>query len=165
MFGFSAKLPVNADERQWIDEAFDRLKRMLGAQRMSEAYVVLPTAEHFPDPYDRTRASVEMLFERVCGYMQVHRSTIELEVLTDKTRELKDLLPYWRGGSGGCAGLYTHDRSGLQGQNATGMVIAVSEAHFDDPLIVVGTLAHELGHVILLGRGLIRPDVAHHARL
>jgi hypothetical protein len=93
MFGFSAKLPVNEDELQWIDEAFDRLKRMLGAQPMSEAHVVLPTAEHFPDPYDRTRASVEMLLERVCGYMQVDRSTIELEVLTDKTRELKDLLP------------------------------------------------------------------------
>ena len=165
MFGFSPKLPISEEERQWIDDGFHRLKRMLGARRILEAPVVLPIAEHFPDPYDRTWASVEMLFQRVCGYMQVDRSTIELEVLTDGTRELKSLLPYWRGDSAGCAGLYTHDQTSTQGENAKGMVIAVSEAHFDDPLIVVATLAHELGHVILLGGGLIRPDVEDHEPL
>jgi hypothetical protein len=165
MFGFSAKLPINEEERQWIDDGFLRLDRMLGAQRMLEAQVVLPIAEHFPDPYDKTLTSVEVLFQRICGYMQVDSSAIQLEVLTDETRELKKLLPYWHGGSRGCAGLYTHEATDTKGGAAKGMVVALSEAHFEDPLVVVATLAHELGHVILLGGGLIRTDVSDHEPL
>ena len=109
MFGFSAKLPVNEDERQWIDEAFDRLKRMLGAQRMSQAYVVLPTAEHFPDPYTRSEACAELLFRRICSYMRVDRGSIDFEVFPDELEELSKIVPYWSTNSGGCAGLYTRD--------------------------------------------------------
>jgi hypothetical protein len=165
MFGSPTKLPVNEEERDWIDEGLRRLERMLGARRMLEAQVILPTPEHFPDPYDKSQASAEALFRRVCGYMHVDSSTIELEFFTDETKDLKKLLPYWRGASGGCAGLYTHGKSSKEGEIAAGMVIAVNEAHFDDPLALVATIAHELGHVILLGGGLVNGDVSDHEPL
>jgi len=79
---------------------------------MLRAKVILPTAEFFPDPYDKTPATVEMLFQRVCSYMEVERSSIELEVFPDETEELQKILPYWHGNSGGCAGVYTHDDPG-----------------------------------------------------
>ena len=56
MFGFSSKLPVTDEQRQWVDEGFSRPEQMLGRRRMLEAVVILPTAEYFPDPYDKSQA-------------------------------------------------------------------------------------------------------------
>ncbi len=150
MFGLSAKLPVSEEERQWINQGFHRLEKMLGRRCMLEAKVVLPTAEDFPDPYDKTPAAVEKLFQRVCAYMQVDRSAIELEIFPDETEELRKTLPYWRGDSGGAAGLYTHDAAS-EDAAAKRMVVAIKSSQLEDPLVLVATVAHELGHVILLG--------------
>jgi hypothetical protein len=78
---------------------------------MLDARVITPTAEDFPDPYDKTSAaSVEKLFGRVCSYMRVDRRTLEFEIFPDETEELREILPYWRGGSGKhAAGLYMHE--------------------------------------------------------
>ena len=84
MLGFSPKLPVSDEVRKWVDEGFRRLEKLVGRRRMLEAKVVLPTAEDFPDPYDGTPAEAEMLFCRVCAYMQVKRSSVELEVFPDE---------------------------------------------------------------------------------
>src|SRR5262249_30786544 len=83
MLAFSSQLPVGDEERQWIDEGFSRLEKLLGRRRMLDARVVLPTAEHFPDPYDKTPATAEDLFRRVCAYMHVDRSRIEFEIFPD----------------------------------------------------------------------------------
>jgi hypothetical protein len=95
MFGFSSKLPVTEEERQWVDEGFSRLEKMLGRRRMLEAVVILPTAECFPDSYDKSEAAGEKLFQRVCSYMRVDRSDIELQIFPDETEELRKILPYW----------------------------------------------------------------------
>ncbi len=55
MFGFRPKLPISDEDRLWVDGGFDRLSCMLGRERMLQARVVLPDAEHFPDPYDKKR--------------------------------------------------------------------------------------------------------------
>src|SRR5207302_11477571 len=102
MFGFSAKLPINDEQRMWVDEGFKRLEKLLGRRRMIEAKVVEPTAEDFPDPYDKTPQAVESLFARVCAHMSVDRDSIELEIFQDETQELKEIVPYWRSrGHGG----------------------------------------------------------------
>lgn len=150
MFGIQPKLPLSDEDRQWVDNGFDRLSRMLGRRRMLEAEVVLPDAEHFPDPYDKSGAAVERMFFRICRYMQVDRSQIDLEIFPDVTEELSQMLPYWRGRHGGCAGLFVHAED-----ESRKMVIALRSTQMDDPLALVATLAHELGHVILLGGGLI----------
>ena len=54
MFGLSARLPVSEEERQWVNQGFERREKMLGRGRMLEANVMLPTAQDFPDPYDTT---------------------------------------------------------------------------------------------------------------
>ena len=54
MFGLTKpKLPVTEEKQLWIDRFFLRLAALVGAQRLLEATVVLPTLEHFPDRYDR----------------------------------------------------------------------------------------------------------------
>jgi hypothetical protein len=131
---------------------------------MLEAKVVLPTAEDFPDPYNKTPAAVEKLFQRVCTYMQLDRNAIELEIFPDETEALRKTLPYWRGNSGGAAGLYTHDAAG-EDEATKRMVVAIKSSQLQDPLVLVATIAHELGHVILLGRGLLNPKTEDHEPL
>ena len=41
-------------------------------------------------------------------------------------------------------------------------VVAIRSSQFKDPLCLVATMAHELGHVILLGRGLMSPQTSDH---
>ena len=171
MLGFSRKLPVTEEERLWVDEGFVRLTQLLGRSRMLEATVILPNAEHFPDDYDRTPASAEILFQRMCAHLQVDRTQIELEIFPDETEELRGLLPYWTGGSNGCAGMYTHDHVAASGdgqganQKDRGpkrMLVALRSSLLHDQFALVATVAHELGHVILLGGGLMDPRTPDH---
>ena len=168
MFGFSPRLPISNEERQWVDEGFRRLEKLLGRHRMIEATVITPTAEDFPDPYDKTSAaSVERLLGRVCSYMRVDRSGLEFEIFPDETEELREILPYWRGGSGKhAAGLYIHamqERVSEEDGNEHGRtVVAIRSSQLKDPVSLVATIAHELGHLILLGRGLMSPKTPDH---
>jgi len=145
MFGFRPKLPVTEDERLWVDEGFRRLSRMLGWSRMHNAAVVLPNDEYFPDRYNPTEAGLEALFRRVCVYMQVPRSKVELSVIPDSS-ELVEMLPAYSYKPEGPAGLHYGPQSGDDQP-----LVAVRRSLLKDPLIVVATLAHELGHVVLLG--------------
>jgi len=161
MFGLSPKLPVSEQDRLWVDEGFRRLEKLLGRRRMLDARVILPTAEDFPDTYDRDPASAQKLFHRVCGYMQVDPRKVELEIFSDETEELREMLPYWHGKHARCAGLYTQH---AMAEHASGkhMMVAVRSTQLQDPLALIATLAHELGHVILLGGGLMDPKTPDH---
>jgi predicted metal-dependent hydrolase len=167
MLGFSPKLPVSEEDRQWVDEGFRRLQKLVGRRRMLEAKVILPTAEDFPDPYDGTPAAAEMLFSRVCAYMRVERKSVELEVFPDEMQQLREILPYWRGdGAKRAAGMYVqHSRDDGNQQEHTAeecMVVAIRSTQLKDPLSLVATVAHELGHVILLGGRLLNPETSDH---
>ena len=164
MFGFSPKLPVTDEQRVWVDNGFRLLERLLGRHRMLEAKVVEPTAEDFPDPYDKTPEAVERLFSRVCAYMRVDRGSIKLEVFPDETEELRDLLPAWSAGGQSPAGVYlhAHQRESQTGDDDDRMVVAIRSSIVKEPLSLVATVAHELGHVILLGGNLMRHDTKDH---
>src|SRR5712672_2395682 len=77
MLWFSPKLPVDNEERLWVDEGFARLEKMLGRSRLLDARVILPNPEYFPDAYDGSEAAAEILFRRVCDYMQVDRRRLK----------------------------------------------------------------------------------------
>jgi hypothetical protein len=93
MFNFRPKLPLCEEDRQWVENGFDRLGRALGHKRLLHARVVLPDAEHFPDPYDKSDRAAEKMFCRICDYMQVDRSQIELEIFPDEISELRSSCP------------------------------------------------------------------------
>jgi hypothetical protein len=38
MLGFKPKLPVSNEDRQWVDDGFHRLSRLLGRNRMLAAF-------------------------------------------------------------------------------------------------------------------------------
>lgn len=166
MLGLRPKLPVSDEDRQWVDDGFVRLEKLVGRHRMLEAKVVLPTAEDFPDPYEPTAASVERLFSRVCSYMRVDPRLVELEIFSDETEELREILPYWRGDAEHCAaGLYletSQDIDTRATQEEKCLTVAIRSTQLKDPLSLVATIAHELGHVILLGGRLMDSKTPDH---
>jgi hypothetical protein len=93
MFGLSAKLPVSEEERQWVDQGFQRLAKMLGPRGMLEAKVGLPTGEDFPDPYNKTPAAVEKLLQRVCTYMQLDRNAFDLKIFPEEPQAYTHMTP------------------------------------------------------------------------
>jgi hypothetical protein len=143
MFGLKTKLPVTEDERAWVDEGFRRLGHMLGEGRMLHATVVLPSDEFFSDPFEKSAAGLDRIFRRVCGYMQVDPSELDVEMIPDHSELFED-LPEFSRHSNDPAGLHfgkTHRERAL---------IAIKQDQLKDPLCLVATIAHELCHVILL---------------
>ena len=157
MLGFHATLPISDEDRQWTDEGFGRLEKLLGRTRMLQAKVVVPTAEDFPDFYDKTAAGAERLFNRVCAYMQVSSARVQFEVFADQTEELREILPYWHVDEGQhAAGIYMdHGQDDDSSEEEKPIVVAIRSSQLKDPLALVATIAHELGHVILLGGRLL----------
>jgi hypothetical protein len=167
MLGFPPKLPIGDEDRKWVDEGFRRLESMVGRHRMLDATVILPAAEYFPDSYDETPAAAEKLFCRVCAFMKVDRGRIDFEMFPDETEELRKILPSWRGNDGkSAAGLYVYatQDDGSEDKNNKGsrMAVALKSTLLKDPLLLVATAAHELGHVILLGGGLMDRKTSDH---
>lgn len=165
MLWFSPKLPIHEEDRQWVDDGFNRLEKLLGRGRLLDARVVEPTAEDFPDPYDGTQEAAASLFLRLCSYMRVDRSSVTLEIFPDETENLKEILPVWRSDGGSkAAGLYVHahEQERTSKEENSGIVVAIRSTMLKDPMSLVATMAHELGHVILLGGNLLTHNTADH---
>ena len=168
MLGFSRKLPISENERLWVDEGFTRLEKLLGRSRMLEARVALPNGEHFPDIYDKTPGAAEALFQRMCEGLRVDSREIEFEIFPDEAEDLREILPFWSDKGGGCAaGMYTRNPESPGGGENIGtaqrrMVVSVRSSILKDQFALVATIAHELGHVILLGGGLMDPRTPDH---
>lgn len=152
VFGLTKpRLPITLEQKQWVDDSFLRLAALLGARRLLEATVVLPTPEHFPDPYDRSEASLRHMFHRVAAQMQVNPAEVDLALYASGHDLTRSLVPFYSDKTSGPAGLYHHD-PGVRPR------ISVKEAQLKDPMALVAVLAHELGHIILLRPGLIDRD-------
>ncbi len=130
--------------------------QFFGLDRIQRGTVVLPTPEFFPDDFHDTPESVAAALARVCGFMDVNPGRLRLELIPDVGREtenaLRNSLPHWRESSSRAAGTYT-------GATDDGKIrIAVKQRQVADPVALIATLAHELGHVVLLSDGRISRD-------
>jgi hypothetical protein len=93
--------------------------------------------------------------------MSVDRSRVELEIFPDETEELREILPFWNNASDGCAGLYFHDPAAddvVSADARSRHLVALRSSMLKDQFSLVATIAHELGHVILIGGGLLDPN-------
>jgi hypothetical protein len=150
---FTPKCPVDPDTKEWIDHSFDWLINEIGLDTVRAVEMLLPTEEHFPDPYDGTELSIRKMFDRVCGYMDVDPEAVNVR--------------FFRNEDGSSVHQFAASESG---HNAIGTYslrngkyhIDLDTAHAGDPQAMIATIAHELGHVILLGEGRLDPDYEDH---
>jgi hypothetical protein len=138
---FTRKCPIRDEERMWIDESMAWFVDVFGSGSLTNP-VILPTAEFFPDAYGGSREDVCRELDRVCGYMGVDPAGVELELYAEY-EEPPEGLPVVVVRRHGTAGQYepAGDKS----------IVAVEAASVRRPRSLVATIAHELGHVLLLG--------------
>lgn len=151
-------LPVNAEQKEWIEASLQWLINEFGADFLLKHPVILPDASFFPDKYNGTEKCALKVVSRVCSYMDIDSATVEVEFFSDEDDEIRSKY-HLMGGSdySGAAGLYFLTPS----QQMT-KKIAINTSQLKNPFGLVATIAHELGHVILLGGGKISPDDDRH---
>jgi hypothetical protein len=145
------KCPVDPETREWIESRMAWLKAQFGPSELGTRPLVLPIAEFFPDSYDGSEPTVRTLFERVCGYMGVRPDQVDVSLYSeDVPIQEGDLVP-------GTGGLYEEGDGRFR--------IWLNTSNLDDPGALVATMAHEIGHVLLLGHRRISPDEPDHEPL
>jgi hypothetical protein len=150
MFGwFGVSCTVDAMTKQWIDGRWRWLTDQFGKELANDSPTVLPTAEFFPDHYDRSEQAVRTLVDRVCGFMSVSPSVIDLEFFNNAN------LPRFVNEDGFAIG----HPAGTYHKGDSRFVIRIEQGQFERPMTLVGTVAHELAHLRLLGEGRITNDV------
>lgn len=113
-----------------------------GTARLHGA-VVLPTDDYFPGVYQGGRDDVRSVLGRLCAHMGIDRDRVELEHdQADDNPGLSDNVPI-HSQSTGAAG---HHRL-RDGRS----VIGIRDDQAAVPMALVATIAHELGHVLLIG--------------
>lgn len=146
MSWFRPRCPVSAKAEAWIDVSMAWCFEQFGPDELNGP-VLLPDAETVPTGYQGSEQDVEAILERVCLRMGVDRLDIEPVLIpADDEQALARLLT---GRSEGVAGHYQPIDDGYR--------VAVSQAQLADPIAVTAVIAHELGHVRLLGEGRIEP--------
>jgi hypothetical protein len=119
--------------------------------------VMLPNDDYFPGVYRGTPDDVARVLDRLCTHMGVDRERVELEqVRSDADPDLAANIPLLTQFHG-AAGDYRL-RDGRP-------VIEINDDQAARPMALVATLAHELGHVLLLGDGRISAEREDHEPL
>ena len=137
---------VTPDDQRWVDTGFLRLEKLLSRWRMLEAEVVLPDAEHFPDPYDKSWIAIRKMLDQICTYMRVDQKRIALKILDEQKgfREMNetDGRPE--------ASPYRGRPATLLWHRAKPYELTLTSSELVDPLAVAAVIAHELAHCTLM---------------
>ena len=160
MFWSPPKLPVEAPEKEWIEKSFLWLLQTFGEAEFLRRPTMLPNATFFPDQYRGTEDDAVILVRRVCQHMGVDPDTVEVRFMVnrDDTAERHGLPGSTE--HSGAAGLYFNRRTPENRH-----LIALSVFNLNNPTKLVATVAHELGHVLLLGGGKLSPEDDGHEPL
>ena len=141
---FRPTCPVDANAKRWLEERLGWVCQQFPDNVFHERGMILPTDEFFPDPYDGSQNVAWSILNRVCRYMGVDHARVTLKFF----RNNRDL--YFVNGSGepiptGAAGTYE--------LRPNYHLIRIEENELQEPMCLVGTIAHELAHARLLGEG------------
>lgn len=145
------KCPVDSAIKHWIETRFTWLTQEFGVKRLTNGRAIVPTEEFLPLAYECTEDGILDLMRRVATYMDVDPATLNLAFYQDGTPQFDGVI------NSRSAGLYaqTHDK----------FDIWLEVNSLEDPVSVIATLAHEIGHVILLGQNRVSADESDHEEL
>jgi hypothetical protein len=160
MFWGAPKLPLDEKQKEWIENSLRWMINRFGKSYFLKRPTILPEASFFPDKYQATDESVIALAKRICSYMDVNPDLLDVDFFFDRDETGSKHRLGGKESYSGAAGLYISETS-----KETRKKIAINVSAFKDPTKLVATIAHELGHVILLGGGKVSPDDKDHEYL
>ncbi|GAB3137703.1 hypothetical protein GCM10027290_03890 [Micromonospora sonneratiae] len=151
-----AECPVRQVEQDWIESSLDWLLAEFGSARLRGS-VVLPTDDFFPGVYRGSHEDIGSVLGLLCAHMDIEPVRVVVEHYADDVDpELAMHVPI-ASRSSGAAG-HHRVRDGRS-------IIAIRDDQATSPMALVATIAHELGHVLLLGDGRISADREDHEPL
>ncbi len=151
---FDPKCPVDVETKAWLDEAFNWLVLEFGIELLRDVEMILPVEEFFPAPYDGSESSIRVIVDQVCDYMDVDPDSLRLKFYQNESGS--EIHPMAAPETGQHAlGTYQVGRDGKYHISLDTTQAANVEAF-------VATIAHEIGHVILLGEGRLDPESTDH---
>ncbi|MGY8767914.1 MAG: hypothetical protein ACKVH8_05685 [Pirellulales bacterium] len=151
MFGwFKPQCPVDTAAKRWIEERLHWLSNQFGRDVFTRRAVILPALDFFPGPMDGTEDSNRNLLDQVCGYMDADPDAVILNIFKQESEvwlvnEEGKYLP------NGAAGLYEEQATGRT-------VIHIASSQLLNLTDLVGTMAHELAHLRLMGEERVYGD-------
>jgi hypothetical protein len=144
---FTPRCPVDDRECTWITENIGWLRGQFGDAPLS-APVILPTSDYFPPPFSGSDQDIRSVVSKAACYMGAQTDVnIEFSDDIDHVRALQRMIPAGMTESAGAAGTYA---AGPEGGRP---VITIDRSSTSEPVQLVAVIAHELGHVRLLGEG------------
>jgi hypothetical protein len=150
-FRAKPRCPVDVTTKRWIETRFCWLTNELGLDRLQSGQTVLPTKDFLPLTYECTEDGIHDLMCRVASFMNVDSTTLNLGFYEDNTPQYEGFI------NSRSAGLYTTTGDKFD--------IWLEVRSLDNPASVIGTLSHEIGHVVLLGQNRVSTDEPDHEEL
>jgi hypothetical protein len=154
---FTPKCPINAEDKEWVEESFQWLIDEFGEETWRNMKVILPTDEFFPDKFSGDYFSLKMILQRICGYMSVDYFKVELELFADENGKVPHPLAQSETIGKGVCGLYRYYYNRHH--------ISIEEKLLVNPTNLIATIAHELGHARLIGENRLSDDYPDHELL
>lgn len=145
---FRPSCPCDKAAKAWVEDRLEWLAEEFTESAFSGRPVVLPTPEFFPDAYDGSKKAVRRLLDRVCAYMDVVPDLVSLRFVADAGK-------LWLVND---AGQYLPHAAGTYEEGEDKFIVRIDKSGLHEPMSLVGTIAHELAHVRLLGESRIGHD-------
>jgi hypothetical protein len=165
MFGwFRPTCPCDDEAKAWIEKRLIWLSEQFPHNAYNGRKIVMPTHDFFPEPYDGTKKAARALLNRVCTYMDVDPDVVMLRFFSNAKHVwmVNESGQYHAPAAGTFEELTYESRRrrkedeedvpGPSGDNGKANYMVRLDKHsLEDAMGLVGTLAHELAHVRLLG--------------
>ncbi len=161
MFGWfnknSKTYSVTDGDKEWIEKNLAWFIEIFGLDHLASTPFILPTKENFPYKNTEDEKQFQSLFEQVCGYWSINPNEIIVKLFDDITTKQWST---WKHGeiSEGALGLFEH----IYTTDEKRFKIEIARSNFSNAELLVNIISHELGHVKLIGKNLVKhnePDM------
>jgi hypothetical protein len=127
--------PLEPDEREWLIERTAELIASAGWERFVRAPLVLPDAHSFPDRWTPDVRGLRVLAQRLLAYAGLDQLDVEVTVFEGA-----------RASNRGTHGDYHGTAAWFAGIEDGVCLFGCDTGQLDDPVGVVGAMAHEVAH-------------------
>lgn len=128
-------------EREWLWAALQTLIESRGEAPFLTAPIILPNDTYFPDRWAPDKRGVGRLAKRLLGYAGLGQLDVEVEVFSEPT-EVREV------GMNGLASRTSHVGAAawFKGIRGGTCLFGAEADQLEDPVGLVGAMAHEIGH-------------------